>query len=133
VASAAPAVSEPAAREETLAAAAPAAAEEAAAPDEGDEGGAERAPAIATADMTFPDSSTRLIAPAELETMGPATLKIARNEIFARKGRRFKDPWLREWFGRYAWYRPRFDEVRLNRIEQQNVTTIRRAEARFGG
>jgi hypothetical protein len=85
------------------------------------------------ADMTFADSSTRLIAPSEIASRGPSTLKVARNEIFARKGRRFKDPWLRDWFSRYAWYRPRYDEVPLNPIEQRNVALIRQAEARFGG
>lgn len=84
------------------------------------------------ADMTIADSSTRLIEPSEIAGMGPSTLKIARNEIFARKGRRFRDPWLRDWFSRYAWYRPRFDQVQLNPIEQRNVALIRQAEARFG-
>jgi len=84
------------------------------------------------ADMTFADSSTRLIRPDEIGTMGPSTLKVARNEIYARKGRRFRDPWLRDWFGRYAWYRPRHDEVALNPIERRNVALIRRAEAKYG-
>lgn len=85
------------------------------------------------ADMTIADSSTRLITPSEIANMGPSTLKVARNEIFARKGRRFNDPWLRDWFSRYAWYSPRFDEVPLNPIEQKNVALLRQAEARFGG
>jgi hypothetical protein len=82
-------------------------------------------------DMTFADSSTRLLAPSEVATLGPTTLRIARNEIYARKGWRFKDPWLRDWFSRFAWYRPRYDTVRLNPIEQHNVALIARAEARY--
>jgi len=84
------------------------------------------------ADMEIADSSTRLVTAAEIAGYGPTTLKIARNEIFARKGRRFKDPWLTEWFSRYAWYKPRFDDVPLNAIEQQNVALIKQAEARYG-
>jgi hypothetical protein len=85
------------------------------------------------ADLTFPDSSTRLLQPSEVYPLGPATLKVARNEIFARKGMRFRTPFLQQWFGRYDWYRPRFDRVQLNPIERANVELIRQAEARYGG
>jgi len=87
--------------------------------------------APAAADMTFPDSSTRLITSAELAQLGPATLQVARNEIFARKGRRFRDPWLRDYFSRFAWYDPRYDEVPLNPIEKRNIALIQQAEARY--
>ncbi|HEY0959323.1 MAG TPA: YARHG domain-containing protein [Novosphingobium sp.] len=82
-------------------------------------------------DQTFPDSSSRLLTGAEVSPLGPSTLKVARNEIFARKGRRFKDPWLRDWFGRFAWYRPRYDEVPLTAIERRNIALIRQAEQRY--
>jgi hypothetical protein len=85
------------------------------------------------ADLTFPDSSTRLLQPSEVYPLGPTTLKVARNEIFARKGMRFTTPFLQQWFGRYAWYRPRFDRVQLNPIERANIELIRQAEARYGG
>jgi hypothetical protein len=81
--------------------------------------------------MTFPDSSTRLLTPAELAELGPATLKVARNEIYARKGRRFRDPWLRDYFSRFAWYDPRHDAVSLNPVETRNVALIQQAEARY--
>lgn len=89
-----------------------------------------RAP-VGSAGMTFPDSSTRLLTVAEIAGLGPSTLRVARNEIFARKGRRFKDPWLQQYFGQFDWYEPRFDDVRLNRIERQNVALLGKAEARF--
>lgn len=87
--------------------------------------------APAAADMTFPDSSTRLLTPAELAQLGPATLKVARNEIYARKGRRFRDPWLRDYFSRFAWYDPRHDTVALNPVETRNIALIQQAEARY--
>ncbi|RZJ99515.1 MAG: TIR domain-containing protein [Novosphingobium sp.] len=93
--------------------------------------GAEDAPPPNPADMTFADSSTRLLTSAEIAPLGPTTLRVARNEIYARKGRRFADPWLRDWFGRYAWYQPRFDTVELNDIEKQNVALIQQAEGRY--
>ena len=64
---------------------------------------------------------------------GPTTLRIARNEIYARKGRKFNDPWLRDWFSRYAWYQPRYDSVQLTPTEQANVDLLAKAEARYGG
>lgn len=81
--------------------------------------------------MTFADSSTRLLRASELASLGPATLRVARNEIYARKGRRFADPWLRDWFGRYPWYRPRFNNVALTEIERRNIALIQQAEARY--
>lgn len=94
-----------------------------------DHGG--EAPAAKPSGMIFPDSSTRLLVPSELAQLSSATLRVARNEIYARKGRRFRDSWLRRYFGQFAWYQPRYDEVSLNRIEQRNVATISTAEARF--
>jgi hypothetical protein len=90
-------------------------------------------PSIASTEgMVFPDSGQRLLRPAEIADLGPATLAIARNEIFARKGRRFARADLRDYFSQFDWYRPVASEVTLNRIEQQNVALLRRAEARFG-
>jgi hypothetical protein len=91
------------------------------------------APVVASTDgMVFADSSRRLLRPAEIANLGPATLEIARNEIFARNGRRFARADLRNYFSQFDWYRPVASEVQLNPIEQQNVALLRRAEARFG-
>ena len=90
------------------------------------------APVASTEGMVFPDSSERLLRPAEIASLGPATLAIARNEIFARKGRRFARAEFRDYFSQFDWYRPVADEVRLTAIERQNVELLRRAEARFG-
>jgi len=90
-------------------------------------------PVIASTEgMVFPDSGQRLLRPAEIASLGPATLAIARNEIFARKGRRFARAEFRDYFSQFDWYRPVADEVRLTAIERQNVELLRRAEARFG-
>ena len=90
-------------------------------------------PAVASTEgMVFPDSSRRLLRPAEIASFGPATLAIARNEIFARKGRRFARAEITDYFSQFDWYRPVADEVQLNAVERQNVALLRRAEARFG-
>ena len=53
-----------------------------------------------------------------------------RNEIYARRGRRFKDPWLQGYFSSFPWYRPnsRFTEEVLTVTEKKNVATILKYE-----
>jgi len=89
-------------------------------------------PVASTEGMLFPDSSRRLLTPADIGTMGPATLELARNEIYARKGKRFRRADLRNYFSQFDWYRPTSDNVRLTAIEQQNVARLHAAEARYG-
>lgn len=78
----------------------------------------------------FPQSATRLLGPVELSMLTPARARIARNEIYARHGLRFKDPFLQEYFGRMSWYQPTADEVDLSEIELANVAALRRLEIR---
>lgn len=76
----------------------------------------------------FPDSDRRLLTPAELSPLGARELRIARNEIFARRGRKFAASDLHEHFSRFDWYRPQFEEVELTDIEKTNVDLIRSRE-----
>jgi len=89
-------------------------------------------PIASTEGMVIPDSGQRLLTAAEIANFGPATLAIARNEIYARKGRRFGRAGLRDHFSQFTWYRPTANEVSLNAIERQNVALLRAAEARYG-
>jgi TIR domain-containing protein/YARHG domain-containing protein len=81
-------------------------------------------------DQVFPDSSRRRLSIAELEGLSLDQLRTARNEIFARHGRAFRDPALRRHFRRYRWYRERADEVALSPVEEANVRLLREAESR---
>jgi len=81
-------------------------------------------------DFIFPDSDRRLLTPADLNGLTPAQLRIARNEIFARRGRIFDSDDLRQRFGSFPWYRPTSKNPSLNAVEQQNVELIQRAEQR---
>lgn len=49
-------------------------------------------------------SSTREVTNSDLANLSLAELRIARNEIFARHGRQFKDPLLNQWFYSKNWY-----------------------------
>ena len=82
--------------------------------------------------MIFADSSTRRLSPADLAGLNVGTLRIARNEIYARRGYRFADDALRSYFTRFSWYSPRYDNVTLTPIEQDNVALIRSTEASLG-
>lgn len=72
----------------------------------------------------FSDSDGRLLSRDEVARLSRNDLRIARNEIFARKGRLFQSPELRDYFSRFPWYRPLYQEVSLNPIEQANVNLL---------
>jgi len=59
-------------------------------------------------------------------------LRILRNEVYARHGRRFETPWLRDYFKNEPWYTPRasFTIAELSEIEKANVKVIQAVEAR---
>lgn len=58
-------------------------------------------------------------------------LRIMRNSVYARHGRFFKDPVLREYFSAQPWYDPYRDEVPnedLNEYEKKNVEFLKSHE-----
>jgi len=59
-------------------------------------------------------------------------LRILRNEVYARHGRRFETPWLRAYFKDATWYTPRasFTIAELSDIEKANIKVIQAVEAR---
>jgi hypothetical protein len=75
-------------------------------------------------DFVFPDSDRVRLTRDMVARLSPAQLRIARNEIYARRGRYFRDPALAAYFGRFGWYRPYTWDVPLNATEQANVSLI---------
>ncbi len=49
-----------------------------------------------------------------------------RQEIYARRGKVFKEPWLQQYFSSFDWYKadPNFVESSLTTVEKQNIATI---------
>lgn len=78
--------------------------------------------------MIISDSATRMLGPADVAGLSPQQARLARNEIFARHGFRFKDPGLRSYFGQFSWYRPTSDSVELSAVEKANVALLKTAE-----
>lgn len=87
-------------------------------------------PTPSPGDLIFPDSDSRILTQAELDGLSAAELRIARNEIFARRGRHFESIDLKEHFATFAWYHPNTWNPKLNAIEEQNVRLIKEAESR---
>jgi hypothetical protein len=59
-------------------------------------------------------------------------LRILREEFYARHGKKFDEPGIREYFNWRDWYKPAKDQktVKLNKIEQQNVEVLAAYESK---
>ena len=82
----------------------------------------------------IPGSDTRYLDRFELSGLSSAELRIARNEIYARHGRKFNDASLQSYFNGKAWYTPLidpdyFNEDSLSSIERANIKLIQDVEA----
>ena len=85
-------------------------------------------------DYLLPDSATRALTDADLENLSWRELCLARNEIFARHGRRFQTPEIAAYFESKDWYDGRYTEVTLSALETNNVNFIIAYEnSHFGG
>ena len=74
--------------------------------------------------------STRLLDVADVRGLRFDDARRLRNEIFARHGRRFKDPALQHYFASFSWYHPNdaFRESQLSSVERQNAALISQYE-----
>ena len=55
-----------------------------------------------------------------------------RQEIYARHGKVFKEPWLQKYFSSFDWYKPNpeYTDASLSEVEKQNIATIAAYEKR---
>lgn len=88
-----------------------------------------------TDDYILADSASRVYSESELEQMSLWELYLARNEIFARHGRGFKNQDLVEHFATRTWYSEQytpeeFDALpnQFNKIELENIETMHAIE-----
>ena len=90
-----------------------------------------QAPAETPLPGRYPFVSSRAVEASDFEGLGTDELQIMRNEVFARKGLRFKTPAMREHFAKETWYRPLSDDVtaKLTDLERANVALIKEREA----
>lgn len=81
----------------------------------------------------LPASSERNYTTAELENLSKEKLRLARNEIYAKHGRKFETADLNEYFNSQSWYKgylsaEQFDDSVLNDYEKQNLDAIKIVE-----
>ena len=93
--------------------------------------------AKAEEEWIFPDSNTVLLTKSDLEALSAEECKIARNEIYARHGRKFNDAFLQSYFESCEWYQgtveaDSFNEQELNETELANRNLIAEYEAEKG-
>jgi YARHG domain len=69
---------------------------------------------------------TRPITPALLAGLFVEDVRKMRDEIYARHGKMFKDPWTQKYFASLDWYKadPNFSEASLSPVEKRNVAVI---------
>lgn len=81
----------------------------------------------------FPDSDSRKLTKEEALRLSTRDAKLAKNEIYARRHRRFNDKAIQEYFNKKSWYSGTiapsdFDEDVFNEYEKANVELLKKAE-----
>jgi hypothetical protein len=76
--------------------------------------------------------STKPITRALLEGLFLEDASQMRQEIYARHGKVFKEPWLQKYFASFDWYKadPNFSDDSLSEVEKKNIATIAAYEKR---
>lgn len=78
----------------------------------------------------FPNSDSSYLSNAQVSALSDNNLQLAINEIYARRGRIFKDPSLNSYFNSKSWYEGKYtaDEfeknVKFNSYEQKNLQLL---------
>ena len=91
----------------------------------------------AEGEYILPDSSSKRLKMADLDGLSADDCRLARNEIYARHGRKFSDEELQKYFNSKSWYHGKidpedFDEDLLSEIEIANRDLIVDSEKKKG-
>lgn len=97
--------------------------------------GSSASSAASSSEYILPDSQTRVYSTDELSQLSDEQLLLARNEIYARHGRGFKDSFIRGYFESKSWYHQQYTAEQfdampspLSSTEQANVAAIQKVE-----
>ncbi len=82
-----------------------------------------------TEEFIFADSDQRYLSDEEVKSLNKDEIRIAINEIYARRGRAFSTPELKEYFLSKSWYNPQysqaeFSEKVFNEYERANINLL---------
>ena len=81
-------------------------------------------------DYIFANSSTAYLSESDISSLSRENLNLALNEIYARRGRIFKDSSLSAYFNSKSWYEPKYTSeefsknVTFNKYEEANLNLI---------
>lgn len=77
----------------------------------------------------------QVLKPEQLRELSRRELRILRNMVYARRGRKFRSPLLQEYFDRMEWYRvdPGYTDKKITRNDERNIRLIRSVEDQIGG
>lgn len=89
---------------------------------------------VEKSEFIIKDSDKRVISKEELNDLSQEELRIARNEIYARHGRKFTDAAMQAYFNSCSWYKGTieandFTDLMLSDIENANKNAIMEREA----
>ena len=84
-------------------------------------------------DYILPDVAVRYLTESEIRSLSKEEMRLARNEVYARHGRKFDSEDLQVYFNSKPWYNgfiasKDFDETLLNEYEIANLDLIRAVE-----
>lgn len=91
-------------------------------------------------DYIINGSDSRYITEDDLNSLTQQEVQLARNEIFARHGRKFNTDWIREYFEGRSWYVPEYEpdyfdnnlvNTEFNDYEKENIKFIRAYEEKM--
>lgn len=90
-----------------------------------------------SADYILPESNSRIITDADVEGLSLKELNYAKNEIYARHGRKFQSKELQDYFGSKGWYEGKYEGNEfdstygaslLSDIEKKNAEFLKKKE-----
>ncbi len=89
----------------------------------------------ATSPLDDPSQLDRLLTVDQLKDMSRRDLRVLRNMVYARRGRKFKSQLLQSYFDRMEWYSidPDYGDNKLTKNDQRNIKLIRSVEDSIGG
>ncbi len=89
------------------------------------------------ADYILPESNSRIMTEADVEGLSLKELNYAKNEIYARHGRKFQSKELQDYFGSKSWYEGKYEGNEfdatygvslLSDIEKKNAEFLKKKE-----
>ena len=76
-------------------------------------------------------SSTKYLSRSDLKGLSQREINLAKNEIYARHGRTFKNQSLQDYFDSKDWYEPQYDPEEFDEIENEVFNKYEKANTEF--